>query len=38
MIEFAKKILDECEGKICNHCLGRKLSKIVDGNDNVDRG
>lgn len=37
MIEFAKKILDECEGKICNHCLGRKLSKIVDGNDNVDR-
>lgn len=37
MIEFAKKILDECEGKICNHCLGRKLSKIVYGNDNVDR-
>lgn len=37
MIELVKRILDECGGKICNHCLGRKLSKIVDGQDNVDR-
>lgn len=37
MYELAKRILEECDGKICNHCLGRKLSKIMDGNDNVDR-
>ena len=37
MIELAKKILDECDGKICNHCLGRKLSKIMEGTGNIDR-
>lgn len=37
MYELAKRILDETDGKICNHCLGRKLSKIMEGNDNVDR-
>ena len=37
MYELAKRILDETDGKICNHCLGRKLSKIMDGNDNLDR-
>ena len=37
MIELAKKILDECDGKICNHCLGRKLSKTMEGTGNLDR-
>ena len=37
MYELAKRILDETDGKICNHCLGRKLSRIMEGNDNVDR-
>ena len=37
MYELAKRILEETDGKICNHCLGRKLSKIMEGNDNVDR-
>lgn len=37
MYELAKRILEETDGEICKHCLGRKLSKAFDGNDNVDR-
>ena len=37
MYELARKIINECGGKICMHCLGRKMSKSVEGNDNVDR-
>ena len=34
---LAKQILDETEGKICKNCLGRKLSKTIEGTDNIDR-
>lgn len=34
---LAKQILDETDGKICKHCLGRKLSKTIEGTDNIDR-
>ena len=38
MYDLAKKILAETDGQICKHCLGRKLSHIVDGRDNINRG
>ena len=37
MFELAKAILDETDGKICKHCLGRKLSKTIDGSNNIER-
>ena len=37
MLELAKQILDECDGKICKNCLGRKLSKTVEGSNNMER-
>ncbi|WP_298500698.1 tRNA pseudouridine(54/55) synthase Pus10 [uncultured Methanobrevibacter sp.] len=37
MYELAKKILDETDGKICKNCLGRKLSKTVEGSNNIER-
>ena len=37
MFQLAKQILDECDGKICKHCLGRKLSKTIEGNNNIER-
>lgn len=37
MMELAKQILEETDGKICRHCLGRKLSRVVDGANNVER-
>lgn len=37
MFELAKQILDETDGKICKHCLGRKLSKTIDGSNNIER-
>lgn len=37
MLELAKQILDECDGKICKNCLGRKLSKTVEGSNNIER-
>ena len=37
MFQLAKQILDECGGKICKHCLGRKLSKTIEGNNNIER-
>ena len=33
----AKELLELTEGNICNHCLGRKLSSFVKGEDNLDR-
>lgn len=37
MYELAKSILDETDGKICKNCLGRKLSKTIDGENNIER-
>ncbi len=37
ILDVARAILEATNGKICNHCLGRKLSSTFDGNDNVDR-
>lgn len=37
MYELARKILQETDGKICKNCLGRKLSKTIEGTDNIDR-
>ena len=37
MYELAKQILDETDGKICKNCLGRKLSKTIDGANNIER-
>ncbi len=37
MYELAKKILEETDGKICKSCLGRKLSKTIDGTNNIER-
>lgn len=38
MYELAKQILEETNGQICKHCLGRKLSHSIEGMDNLDRG
>ena len=37
MYELAKQILDETDGKICKNCLGRKLSRTVEGSNNIER-
>ena len=37
MYELAKNILDETDGKICKNCLGRKLSKTIEGTNNIER-
>lgn len=37
MFELAQKILDETDGKICKNCLGRKLSKTIEGSNNIER-
>ena len=37
MFELAQKILDETDGKICKNCLGRKLSKTIEGANNIER-
>ena len=34
---LAKQILDETDGNICRNCLGRKLSKTVEGENNIER-
>ncbi|MGL4670109.1 MAG: tRNA pseudouridine(54/55) synthase Pus10 [Methanobacteriaceae archaeon] len=34
----AKKLIELCNGAICNYCLGRKFSDIVEGNGNLERG
>lgn len=37
MYELAERILDETDGKICKNCLGRKLSKTIEGSNNIER-
>lgn len=37
VIKLANQIIESSDGKICSHCFGRKLSSIIDGNDNLDR-
>lgn len=37
MNDLVKQIITETDGKICKHCLGRMLSKTIEGDDNVDR-
>ena len=37
MYELAKQILDATGGKICKNCLGRKLSKTIEGSNNIER-
>ena len=37
MYELAKQILEETDGKICKNCLGRKLSKTIEGTNNIER-
>ncbi len=37
MYELAKQILDETDGKICKNCLGRKLSRTIEGSNNIER-
>ena len=38
IIEKSKKLIDSTDNKICNHCLGRKFSDVLDFKDNVTRG
>lgn len=34
---LAEQILDETDGRICKNCLGRKLSKTIEGTNNIER-
>ena len=36
-MKLAEDILNETGGKICKHCLGRKLSKTIEGDNNIER-
>ena len=36
-MSLASDILKETDGKICKHCLGRKLSKTIEGANNIER-
>ena len=36
-MKLAKDILKKTDGKICKHCLGRKLSKSIEGKNNIER-
>ena len=38
ILDKAQELIDYTDGKICNHCLGRKFSDCVEGNGNEDRG
>ena len=37
MYELAEEILRETDGRICRNCLGRKLSKTIEGSNNIER-
>ena len=37
MSQLASDILKATDGKICKHCLGRKLSKTIEGSNNIER-
>ena len=32
----ASSLIELTNGNICNHCLGRKFSDVVEGNGNVE--
>ncbi len=36
--EKALKLMEITNWKLCNHCLGRKFSRIIEGEDNKNRG
>jgi len=36
--EYATKIMELSGWNLCDHCLGRSFSKMVEGQDNKDRG
>lgn len=36
-MKLAEDILKETDGKICKNCLGRKLSKTIEGTNNIER-
>lgn len=36
-MKLATDILNQTDGKICKHCLGRKLSKTIEGSNNIER-
>ncbi|WP_405265648.1 tRNA pseudouridine(54/55) synthase Pus10 [Methanobrevibacter sp.] len=36
-MRLAEDILNLTDGKICKHCLGRKLSKTIEGTNNIER-
>ena len=36
-MRLARDILSQTDGKICKHCLGRKLSKTIEGSNNIER-
>ncbi|MBR3156017.1 MAG: tRNA pseudouridine(54/55) synthase Pus10 [Methanobrevibacter sp.] len=36
-MRLAEDILNRTGGKICKHCLGRKLSKTIEGTNNIER-
>ena len=36
-MKLVEDILKETGGKICKHCLGRKLSKTIEGANNIER-
>lgn len=36
-MRLAEDILNRTDGRICKHCLGRKLSKTVEGTNNIER-
>lgn len=38
ILNKASQLINYTNGKICNHCLGRKFSDCVEGNGNEDRG
>lgn len=38
ILDKAQELIDFTDGKICNHCLGRKFSDCVEGNGNEKRG
>ena len=37
MYQIASEIIEKTDGKICKHCLGRKLSKTIEGTNNIER-
>ena len=36
-MQILEEILEKTDGRICKHCLGRMLSKTIEGEDNFSR-